>query len=39
VAGIGERKTHAGFWWRSAKERDHSEELGVDEIILGVFRK
>jgi hypothetical protein len=25
---------HAGFWWRNLKEVDHSEDLGVDEIII-----
>jgi hypothetical protein len=28
------RKTHAGFWWRTLKEGDHSEDLDVDKIII-----
>jgi len=22
---------HTGFWWGNARERDHLEDLGVDE--------
>jgi hypothetical protein len=25
---------HAGFWWENLRERDHSENLGVDGRII-----
>jgi hypothetical protein len=28
------RKKRAWFWWKNLKEGDHSEDLGVDEIII-----
>jgi hypothetical protein len=27
------REKCAGFWWESPKERDHSEDRGVDESM------
>ena len=32
---------HTGFWWRDLKERDHSEDLGVDGMIIlkWIFKK
>jgi hypothetical protein len=39
---MGEEKKYARFWWTSPKEKDHSEDRGVDgrmgsEWILGRF--
>jgi hypothetical protein len=31
----GEKST--GFWWKSLKERDHSEDRGVDGRMWNVF--
>jgi hypothetical protein len=28
------RKIHSGFWWVNLKERDHLENLGIDERII-----
>jgi len=25
------REVHTGFWWGDLSERDHSEDLGIDE--------
>jgi hypothetical protein len=25
---------HTGYWWRDLIERDHSEDLGVDGMII-----
>jgi hypothetical protein len=25
---------HTGFWWGNLRERDHLEDLGVDERII-----
>jgi hypothetical protein len=30
----GRRGMHIGFWWGSKKERDHYEDLDVDERII-----
>jgi hypothetical protein len=31
----GRRKeVHAGFWWGNLEERNHLEDLGIDNIIL-----
>jgi hypothetical protein len=34
VWGTGE--VHTAFWWGNLRERDHSEELGVDGRIIPV---
>jgi hypothetical protein len=28
------REMHTEFWWRNVRERDHKEDLDVDERIL-----
>jgi len=35
------REVYAGFWWGNLKERDHSEDAGVDRriILRWIFRK
>jgi hypothetical protein len=33
VARMGEVQTFTGFWCKSPKERDHSEDRGVDGRI------
>jgi hypothetical protein len=30
VTRMGEGRNRTGFWWESPKERDHSEDRGVD---------
>jgi hypothetical protein len=30
----GRGKVHTGFWWGDPRERDHLEDLGVDERII-----
>jgi len=32
---------HTGFWWRNVRERDNSQNLGVDGniILRWIFRK
>jgi hypothetical protein len=40
VVRMGEERKFARFWWESPKERDHSEDRGVDvrmtsEWIIG----
>jgi hypothetical protein len=32
---------HTGFWWETPRERDHMEELGLDEktILERNFKK
>jgi hypothetical protein len=38
----GERgEMHRGVWWRDPREREHLEDLGVDEkaILKWIFKK
>jgi hypothetical protein len=36
----GRREVYTGFWWENLRERDHSEDPGVDgKIIRWIFRK
>ena len=30
----GRREVHTGFWLGSLRERDHLEDLGVDERVI-----
>jgi hypothetical protein len=41
VSGIGDRRCAYRVWWGDVKERNHLEDLGVDERILlkPVFKK
>jgi hypothetical protein len=32
ILGIGE--VHTAFWWGNLRERDHLEDLGIDEKII-----
>jgi hypothetical protein len=34
VARMGEERTSTRFWWESPKERDHSEDQGMDGIRM-----
>jgi hypothetical protein len=34
VACMGRRGMHIGFWWKSQKEKDHSDDLEVCEMDL-----
>jgi hypothetical protein len=34
VARMRRRRMHVDFWCQSQKERDHSEEIGVDSRII-----
>jgi hypothetical protein len=34
VARMGRRGMYVGFWWESQKERDHSEDLDVGDMIV-----
>jgi len=38
---MGKEELHTGFWCGDLKERDHLEDLGVDEriILKGIFNK
>jgi hypothetical protein len=33
----GKRVVHTGFWWGDLREKDHSEDLGIDEKIIILF--
>jgi len=37
----GTREAHTWFWWGDLRERDHLEDLGVDEtrIVQWIFKK
>jgi hypothetical protein len=30
----GRGEVHTGFWWGNLRERDHLEDLGIDERII-----
>jgi hypothetical protein len=34
VALWGRGEVHAGFWWGDLQEKDHLEDLGVNERII-----
>jgi len=34
VSRTGTGDVHTGFWWRDLRERDHLEEVGLDERIM-----
>jgi hypothetical protein len=33
------REVHTGFWWKDLREREHLEDLGIDErkILKWIF--
>jgi hypothetical protein len=31
---MGRGQVHAGFWWGHVREKDHLEDLSVDERII-----
>jgi hypothetical protein len=31
---MGRAEAYTGFWWGNLRERDHLEDLGVDERII-----
>jgi hypothetical protein len=40
VARMGWKEAFIGFWWGNLRERDHWEDPGIHERILGwIFRK
>jgi hypothetical protein len=41
VAEWGRGEAYTGFWWGILRERDHLEDLGVDEriILRWIFKK
>ena len=41
VASMGRGEVHTGFWWGNLRERDHSEDPGVDGriILKWIFKK
>jgi hypothetical protein len=34
VARVGRREMHIEIWRENLKERDHLEDLGVDEMVV-----
>jgi hypothetical protein len=34
VACMGRGEVNTGFWWKTPRERDHLEDLGVDGRII-----
>jgi len=42
AACMGRVEAYTGFWWGNLRERDHLEDLGIDEriiLIQGVTQK
>ena len=41
VACMGPDEVYTGFWWGNLRERDHSEDPGVDGriILISIFRR
>jgi hypothetical protein len=41
VALCGRGEVHTGFWWGNLRERDHSEDPGIDGriILRWIFRQ
>jgi len=41
VARMGREEVYTGFWWGNLRERDHSEDAGIDRTIIlrWIFRK
>jgi hypothetical protein len=31
---LGRGEVHTGFWWGNLRERDHLEDLGIDENVI-----
>jgi hypothetical protein len=31
---MGKQMVRTGFWWGNLRERDHFEDLGVDETVI-----
>jgi len=34
VSRTGTGEVHTKFWWRDLRERDHLEDVGLDEMII-----
>ena len=41
AARMGRGEVYTGFWWGNLRERDHLEDLGLDEriILIWILRK